>query len=1079
MRRLSLILFLTVFVGISSMFAQTKTITGTVTDSEDGQPIPGVSIIVKGTTIGTITDTNGKYSLAVPQDATDLIFSFVGMITQDVVINGRSEINVTMKSSTIGLDEVVVTSLGITREKKALGYSVQEVDGSSLQKAGTDDVVKALQGKTAGVNIISSSGSAGAASYITIRGAASISGNNQPLFIIDGQPIASAGGYSGVAGVQTSSRSIDINPSDIESMTILKGGAATALYGVRAANGVILITTKHGKKNQKTRVNVSSTFGINQVSKLPDVQTDFAQGSRGNWYSGSSTSWGPRIDQSAYSKDPSVWLFPDFDVDGALVPKDSPLATDGPARAYDKYAFFKNGNVYDNNINISSGNKRTSYYFSVGNRTENGVVPNNEFRRTSFRLNATSELSDKWKTGANANYVVSKGNFIQKGSNVSGVMLGLLRTPPSFNNAAGYEFEDGTQRSYRHGGGYDNPYWTANKNYFDETVNRLLGSAFIEFDATDWMSFSYTAGIDTYTRTYTDFVAIGSNTDKKGSIYESSNRSNIFNGDFIAKFNKKFDDFQVSLNVGNNMRRNFFTYVDGYTDGGLIIPGFEHVSNTSSQKVAQADTEVRTAAFYGEFTGSYKDMLYLGATGRYEWSTTMPEDNIAKFYPSVNLGFVFTELSFLKDNNILSFGKIRGSYAKTANIASAYATVTNYFSGGVGDGWTNGFSFPAFGVSAFTYGNTLYSSNLSHENMESYEAGAELHFFNNRLGLDGSYFYNKNTDLLLSVPIANSTGYSSKYTNAASMTSKGFEISVTATVVQTRSFSWDILANFYKVRTIVDKLAPGIENVFLSGFTDPQIRAVAGMDYRSIFGYDWYRDDNGNVIINNDPNDGYRDGYPMTNEQQGMVPLGTVNPDWTANITNTFSFKGLVFSFLFDFKHGGKMYNGTRYAMNYFGVSAETANREVVYNPDGSIDFANTPSDNIVVMDGVLGHINDQGDVVTDGTSNNVPVVLDQTWYQGYGSNFGGGATAEAVEDASWIRLREVNLSYNFKSLLKNVSWLSSLQVFFTGNNLWLSTPYRGIDPETSLVGAGNGQGMDYFNMPGKKSYQFGFRVGF
>jgi TonB-linked SusC/RagA family outer membrane protein len=1079
MRRLTLILFLSVFVGIGSLWAQTKTITGTVTDSEDGQPIPGVSIIVKGTTIGTITDANGKYSLATPQDATDLIYSFVGMETMDVPIQGRSVINVAMKSSAIGLDEVVVTSLGISREKKALGYSVQEVDGSSLEKAGTDDVAKALAGKTAGVNVISSSGSAGAATYITIRGAASLTGNNQPLFIVDGQPIASTGGSSGVAGVQTSSRSIDLNPSDIESMTVLKGGAATALYGVRAANGVIMITTKSGKKNQKTRVNVSSTFGINQVSKLPDVQTTFAQGSGGNWYSGHYASWGPKISESAYSKNPSVWAYPEFDVDGALVPKDSPLADSGPAKVYDKYAFFQNGNVYDNNINITSGNERTSYYFSVGNRTETGVVPNNKFARTSLRLNAKSDLSAKWKTGANVNYVFSKGNFIQKGSNTSGVMLGLLRTPPSFNNAAGYEFEDGTQRSYRHGGGYDNPYWTANKNYYDETINRLIGSAYLEFDATDWMTLTYNVGLDAYTRYYTNFLAVGSNTNKKGSIYESANRSNIFNGDFIARFNKELNNIQLNLNVGNNMRRNFYEYVDGYSDGGLIIPDFEHVSNTASQKVSQSVSEVRTAAFYGEFTGSYKSILYVGATARYEWSTTMPEDNIAAFYPSVNMGFVFTELPFLKDNSILTFGKIRGSYAKTANIAGAYATVTNYYTGGVGDGWTNGFGFPAFGSSAFTYGNTLFSSNLSHENMKSYEAGAELHFLNNRISVDGSYFYNENTDLLLSVPIARSTGYSSKYTNAASMTSKGFEISLIATPVKTRNFSWDILANFTKIKTVVDELAPGIENVFLSGFTDPQIRAVAGMDYRTIFGYDWYRDDNGNVIINNDPNDGYRDGYPMTNEQQGMVPLGTVNPDWTANITNTLSFKGLVFSFLFDFKHGGNMYNGTRYAMNFFGVSAETVHREVTYNPDGSIDFANTPAENIVVMDGVLGHINSDGDVVTDGTTNNVPVVLDQSWYQGYGSNFGGGATSAAVEDASWIRLREINLSYDLKTLMPNVVWLSSLQVFATGNNLWLSTPYRGIDPETSLVGAANGQGMDYFNMPGKKSYQFGFRIGF
>jgi len=1065
------------FIGMQA-FAQT-TITGTVTDS-NGEPVPGATVSAKGFSgIGTMTDLNGSYSLSVPADATTLVFSFVGMKRQEVEIGGRTTINVTLENEDVGLEEVVVTALGVSREKRALGYGMQEVNGSQLENAGTDDVVKALSAKTAGVSITSASGSAGAAAYITIRGAASISGNNQPLFIVDGQPIESTGGNSGVAGVQSSSRSIDLNPADIESVSVLKGGAATALYGVRAANGVILITTKRGKKNEKLSINFSSTYGLNKVSKLPGVQTEFAQGSGGVWGSGSATSWGPRIDQSAYSKNPAVWTFPEYDVYGAIVPAGDPLADSGPVTAFDKYDFFQTGNLFDNNLSISSGNEKTSYYFSIGNRSETGVVPNNEFSRTTVRVNADSQLNAKWKTGARANYIFSNGNFIQKGSNTSGVMLGLLRTPPSFDNAAGYELEDGSQRSYRHGGGYDNPYWTANKNYYKDRVNRLIGSVYVDYTAFDWLGFSYNVGIDTYSQYYTDLIAIGSNTNKKGSIYESANYSNIFNADFLIKMNKTFGDITTNLSIGNNMRRDYFRYVDGYTDGGLIIPGFDQVSNTSSQKVNEYKRELRTAAYFAEFTGSYKDMLYIGATARYEWSTSMPKENIAAFYPSVNIGFVFTELPLFNNNSILSFGKLRASYAKTANIAGAYATITNYTGAGVDDGWTNGFNFPAFGVSGFTLGNTLFSSNLVHENMTSTEVGGEFRLLNNRIGIDVSYYFNDNTDLLLSVPIASSTGYTNMYTNAAHMITEGFELTLTASPVRGASFSWDIIANFTKERNIVKGLADGIDNIFLSGFTDPQIRAVAGQDYRTIYGFDWYRDANGNVLINDDPTDGYRDGYPMTNTDQGMVPLGTVNPDWTANITNTLSYKGISLSFLFDFKYGGKMYNGTRYAMNYFGVSAETANREVTYNPDGTIDYANTPAENVVVMDGVLGHIDADGNIVTGGVENNVPVVLDQTWYQGFGSNFGDGATSAAVEDASWIRLREVTLSYNFGSLIGDVKWLRSLNVFFTGTNLWLSTPYRGIDPETSLVGAANGLGMDYFNMPGKKSYQFGLRVGF
>jgi TonB-linked SusC/RagA family outer membrane protein len=1084
MRKLTILLTFLLFVAFQA--AAQMQITGKVTNAETGEPIPGVSVVVKGqTTIGTTTDMDGNYSLSgVPSDATALVYSFVGMETKEVAIEGRTTINVPLAPSVQEMEEVVVTAIGIERERKALGYNVQDVSAEEITRANTDDVTKSLAAKAAGVNITSSSGSAGAATYITIRGAASLTGNNQPLYVVDGQPIASGGGGSGgaVDGVQTSSRSIDLNPEDIKSVTVLKGGAATALYGLQAANGAIVITTKKGTK-KGFNVDFTSSVSFNVLSKTQDLQRNYSQGTGGQWVSGHQTSWGARMDTLAYSTDPSVWEYPQYDVFGALVSENSPLADGGPAKLYDQYEFFQTGIIYKNNLSVSAGDEKNQVYFSIGDRTEEGVVPNEEFGRTSIRVNASSDLTDKFTVGGNMNYVWSRGNFIQKGSNTSGVMLGLVRTPPSFHNDQGYKLEDGlSQRSYRHGGGYDNPYWVVNESYWDEDVNRFMGNVNLNYDIADWISVMYKAGIDWYHRQYKDVLGYNSNGASQGHVYESGNFQRIFNADLLLKINRDLtQDISMNLTLGNNMYEEHFKYLDGEVAGGLSIPTFEHVKNTSTQATYVAEYTYRTAAFFGDLSMDYMDMIYFGASGRNEWSTTMPEDNLTAFYPSANLGFIFTELPMLKGNRILSFGKLRASYAKTANIAGPENLTTPFISGSWGDGWTTGVSksFPSFGYTGYTLGDVIGSSDLNHETMISYEAGFNLKFLNNRYGIDFTYFKNENFDLLMSVPIAKSTGFYSSYQNAGEMESEGIEISLSATPVKNNNFSWNIMGNFTKMENTVTKLAEGIPNLFLSGFVTPQIRAVAGEEYRSVYGPEYVKDGNGNLVINDNPNDGYRDGYPMPNDLQGMVSLGTVNPDWDANITNTLSYKGLSFSFLFDFRKGGMMYNGTRFALNFMGTSATTENRDVVYNADGTVNMEQTPEENLVVWDGVLGHLNADGEVVTDGIKNTNPVVLDQTWFQTYGSNFGGGPTEAALEEVDWIRLREISLSYRLPETLLNNLPINSAEVYFSGNNLWLSTTYSGIDPETSLVGAANGQGMDYFNMPGKKTYTFGLKVNF
>lgn len=1062
----SILTLLLVFV-VQMTFAQERTISGTVTD-QGGLPLPGVNVLIKGTTTGVQTDFDGNYTI----EATlgDVIaFSYVGMKSAEYRVGDNTQIDVVLQEDAAQLEEVVVTAIGISRGEKELGYNVQTVSSEAISNKPNSDIVNSLSGETSGVQIVSSSGEAGASTYITIRGSSSILGNNQPLFIVNGMPIASGGGDSGVGGVNTSSRTIDINPDDIESMSVLKGGAATALYGVRAANGAVIITTKSGKNLTQRKIEFHSSIAFDEVSQLPARQKLFAQGQDGMWIGGNANSFGPRISELEYDGDPDY----KWDPKGRLVPEGTGNGT--PAQYYDPYDFFQTGITTNNRFSVANGSEKGNYFFSLSNLEQEGIMPNDTYGRTTLRLNASTKMTDDMTLGADMSYTNSRAVNLQKGSNVSGIMLGLLRTATTFDNSAGYEFEDGTQRNYRNGGGYDNPYWVANNIKFDEDVNRFTGNINYTWDIADFFNINYNGGIDWYNRRYVDQFKIGSRGNSAGYLGEYMNFNSIINSDLLLNFEHDFtDDFNVQLTLGNNLYSSYFKRLFGDADG-LEIPDFYQLNNSPNNTTSTVTSEFRTMAFFGDLRMSFQDMIFLGVTGRNDWATTMPEQNQSAFYPSVSLSFVLTELEALRGSNILTFAKLRGSAARTANIAAPYNTSDYYAAATAADGWTTGVNFPYQGSTSFQINTQLGNPNLTHENQESWEVGADLRFFDNRLGLDVTYFENNNTDLLMPVPISAGSGFTEIFLNAASMESKGIELSLRADLIQTDKFNWSMVANYTQIDNLVTGLAEGVDNVFLGGFTVPQVRAVVGAEYRSIFGFDWYRDDNGNVLINDDPTDNFRDGYPMADER-AMVPIGNFNPDWTANITNNFSYGNASLSFLIDIKKGGMMYNGTAFAMNYFGVHERTAKREVTYNSAGTIDFDNTPSENIVVMDGVYGRVGPDGEPVSTGVTNVTPVVQDQDWFRGQGSNFGGGPSSAAMEPADWVRLRNVTISYDFPNIIDGVE---NLQLYATGKNLWLDTPYTGIDPETNLGGATNAQGMDYFNSPGTKSYLFGAKLTF
>ena len=753
-----------------------------------------------------------------------------------------------------------------------------------------------------------------------------------------------------------------------------------------------------------------------------------------------------------------------FDKNGKIVSINSPNAK-GKVEPYDNIGtFFKTGVSYNNSLSVAGGNNDAAYYLSLSNLQSDGIVPNNTFNKTTVKVSGEAKLSEKFITSGSINYIKSGGDRLQQGSNLSGVMLGLLRTPPSFDNANGFDdpvnnseaymFADGTPRAYRPGI-YDNPYWSVNRNKFTDDVNRIIGSIQATYMPLNWLSVTYRIGSDWYSDRRKGYTAINSGALPGGQVMEDQHYNRDINSDLIFNIKKDINkDFKTDITLGHNMFQTYHQqlYVQG---DNLSVDNYYNLNNASSVISRENQAKKRTAAIYADLGFSYQSLVFLNLTGRNEWSTTLPADANSFFFPSASAGFVFTELPFLKDNKIMPFGKLRVSYAVIGSDASTYATSSYYQGGYFSDGWTSGISSPYFGLTGFTHDNGLGSSNLKPEKLKSFEIGLDLRFFNNKVGLDFAYYDNKNEDLLVWAPMAGSSGYTDQYINAASMENKGVEISLNITPIKNKVWDWEVNINFTKNNNLVTKLAEGVDNVGLGGFTGAEIRAVVGKPYGSIYGTQWVKDADGNIVIFADPsNPGY--GSPAMSDKEDF--LGTVQPDWTAGIGSSLKYKNLSFSFLFDIKAGGKMWNGTKGIMYALGTHADTENRG-----EGEI------------ISGVTGHYDGNGNLVVDGT-NSLITVKDQAWYSGLGGGF-GGPTEQFIEDANWVRLREVSLYYSLSKKILGKCIFKGVDIFVTGKNLWLSTPYTGVDPETSLYGASNAQGLDYFNMPGTRTYIVGLKV--
>jgi len=1039
-------------LSMQVVFAQVKTVSGVVSDAVG--PIPGVNVIIKGTKNGTQTSFDGSYAIKAKQGDV-LIFSFVGMKDVSKVVDASDKLNVKLESNEAEkLAEVVVTAFGIKRSSKAVGYAVQEIKTADLNKASNNSLAGALQGKLAGVQITPSSGAPGASSQVIIRGARSFTGNNTPLYVIDGMPVSSTADYStgnSVTGTDSANRAVDIDPADIESISVLKGQAAAAIYGIRASNGVIIITTKSGRglaKGGKPVITYNNSTSFETISKKPETQNEYAQGTQGGYNPTSSLNWGPKISElpndKIYGGNVANTLNGGILRPGKYyVPQRAKAGLDPwvAPNSYDNIGdYFLTGVTVNNSLNISQALEKTNYSFGIGTSNQNGFMPGTGMNRYTVKAVTETKLNNEWKTGVSFNYVQTK--ITKAPSANDAVLAGVFGAPRSYDlKGIGYKSAiNPYDQVYYRPNVFNNPYWAAENNEYSEKTNRFYGNTNVQYspvistDGSKNLNFKYQVGIDSYTTNYRDINEFGSKHDLTGnssnvSLYGIT--SDVINSLFTVNYSMEFlNDFDLNVLVGNEYNhKNNKSYSD--YGAGLNFGGFPTISNARVVTSSENRSQQRNVGFFGSTELSYKSILFLNGTLRKDYVSTMPRGNRDFVYPSASLSFVLSELDFVKESNIFSYAKFRGSIAEVGQAGTYLEDF--YLKPGYGGGFWTGtpIQYPIGDVSSFIPTTVLYDPNLKAQNTRSYEFGVDFKFFNNRLGLEYTYSRQNVKDQIFNVPLAGSTGYSSFVTNGGKIHTNGHEVVLYVNPIKTKNFDWTFNLNYTQIDSYVDELAPGVESIFLGGYTTPQIRASVGSRFPVVYGESFKRDAAGNVLVD-------ATGLPVIGEAKA---LGEVAPKFTLGASTQFTYKRVSLGATFDWKNGGKMYSGSNSLMQLYGVDAITANRaeEFIYPGVKADGTANT-----VVLGGA-------------GNPNG-----HQNLYNRINS-----ITEAYVYDASFVKLREVNLGYTFPNLLNNLVDLKA-SVFARNLLLWSEMP--NIDPEASQGNNNMGGGFERLSIPQTKS---------
>ncbi len=1060
------------FVGWNA-FAQ-RTVTGKVTDA-NGEALIGVNVLERGTSNGTISDVNGNYSVSV-QDNAVLVFSFIGYTTVSETVGTRSVINLTLAEDATTLSEVVVSALGFAEEKDKIGATSSIINSSDVVRSGEANLINGLGGKAAGVRVARSNGDPGAGSNIQIRGFNTIGGGSQPLIIVDGIPIsnASENGFSGSnsGGTSQQSRLNDLNPQDIESVTVLKGASAASLWGSRAANGVIVITTKKGKAGGKVNISYSGTYSMDKINKEFPTQTTFGQGTGGRFVYNRNNAWGDKIANRPGGNDiPSSTDYfeaPDgtkiYRIASGTVANPSGGKVSQTIHAQDNFdEIFQTGHFFENNLSISGGGTNGTFFFSLGDLNQEGIIRNSDYRRTTVRLNSEYQFNNWISMSAKATYARTKSNRIQQSSNVNGVLLGLLRTPADFDNTyykgTYYNTSGGittnAHRMYRNSTGesnpaYNNPLWTINDQESPSNVDRFIMATDITLTPLSWLTFIARGGADIYQDRRESFFPVNT----AGSSGELENEvilNRELNFDGIVKASHRFgDNIGGDLTVGFNVNDRARTADYVYAQNALIDTDLRNLQNYTSLQPENSKRYIRSNRLYFVAGLDFYDQIFVNLSGVSERASSIKD---SFFYPSGDVAWQFTKLAGLESNSILSFGKLRLGYGQVGVQPSAHRFETTYESFGYNayddglDSFNNG--------GGFRLNDDAGNPTLNPEIKTEFEIGTDLRFFKDKLSVGLTYYSNEINDLLLDVSLAPSGGFNNIYANAGSMTNKGLEIDFGYDIFTNQDWKVNLYGNFNNNRNKVTDLS-GTSVVSL---TTQSIQAVAivGQPMSSLYGTKALRDANGDFVLD-------ANGFPQIASEQGII--GDPNPDWRGGLGIRASYKGLSLNVLFETFQGADYADRTRFVLYAFGTHSDVGNEvtltEDLKNRAGATFTAGTTV---------------RGNILNYGGGN---VLGDESWYTSLGGGLGGSAINEfAIADGSWTRLREVSLSYSLPRNLVQKAKLSSVDFTVTGRNLALWTDIQGIDPEINQSGVDNAYGIDYFTNPSTQSILFSVRINY
>lgn len=1000
--------------------AQERNVTGKVISAEEGQPLPGVSVLVKGTTTGTVTDIEGNYEISVPPNATTLVFSYLGYGSQEREIGNETVINVSLSADIEDLSEVVVTAFGLEREKKSLTYTVQEVSSRELSEARELNIVNSLSGKVAGLSITRSGSGVGSGSRVLLRGNRSISGDSQPLYIVDGVP---------ALGIS------DLNPDDIASINVLKGPNAAALYGSRANNGAIVVTTKKGS-SKGFNVSVNTSYMMDEPLLLTNYQNIYGQGSGGVYSPASEFAWGPRMEGQTvphWSPDPN-WPVEEYEF------------TPQPDNVRD---FFQTGHNLATTLAITAGNERNQTYFSYTYTDAAGVVPRNELNRHSINLRLTNNLTDRLTLDSKINYIREDiDNMLAQGENFSNPIRHAYRLPRNIRTAdiAQFEYfnEEGLLRQNYYNPGSNggaNPYWAVNRNLRTNTTDRVVAFTSLTYDLAEGLTVMARAALDRSfgkndEKLYNDSYIIAQN----GRFTIGSSENMEINTDFLVTYEKSLsEDWQFNINLGGNSRINRNSSLSSNTGPSLTIPNFFALQNTQqvvSTHGVGGPKDVNSLYSFGQL--SWKNAIFLDLTARNDWSSTLPKQNWSFFYPSVGLNAVVSDLITFPE--WFTFAKLRGSFAEVGNDTSPYQLdrTATFAAGGLGG--------------YLSLSTTLPNENLLPETTQSIELGTDMRFFDNRLGLDFTYYKTNSFNQLFTVALPVGSGASSFFTNGGDVENKGVEVMLTITPVRRTDFNWDITANFSRNVSLVKEINDERPSIEVGGDFLRRFRIEEGRPFGEVYSRGFERDDQGRVIIGDN-------GIPRTTSGFTVL-VANNNPDWLGGIQNSFTYKNFRVNFTVDFRQGGSLTSLTNAIIYADGLTEET-----LQGRDGGLIFGEN-------------FYEDETAVLESGEPNNIPITAEQFWLQMGGRNAPIGEVFAV--SASNIRMREAVIGYTVPAnKLENLPF-NALTLSFVGRNLFFfQNEAKNIDPDVTVGTAAIGAGFDSFGPPTARSYGFNLNIGF